>query len=57
MELWRDSGHFEQFDNSVGKSEDWYSNLSGGGVFGDRKYFGFDFVMVERFDGGCFEDG
>ena len=57
MELQRNSGHFEQFDNSVGKSEDWYSNLSGGGVFGDRKYFGFDFVMVERFDGGCFEDG
>ena len=35
MELQRDSGHFERFDNSVGKSEDWYYDLSGGEVFED----------------------
>ena len=33
--LQRDSRHFERSDNSVDKSEDWYSDLSGGGVFGD----------------------
>ena len=57
MELRRDSGHFERFSNYVDKSEDWYSDSSGDGVFGDGKYFGFDFAVVERFDGGYFEDG
>ena len=32
VELQRDFEHFDRFDSSVGKSEDWYSNLSGGGV-------------------------
>ena len=39
----------------------WYSNLSGGWVFEDWKYFGFDFgfdfAVVECFDDGYFEDG
>ena len=35
MEIYRDSGHFERFDNFVGMYEDWYSDLIGGGVFGD----------------------
>ena len=30
-----DSRHFEQFDNFVDKSEDWHSDLRGGGLFGD----------------------
>ena len=41
------------------KSTDWYSDLSGGRVFGDWKYFcfefGFDFAVVEKFDGGYLE--
>ena len=45
----------------VDKSEDWYSDLSGGGVFGDWIYFdldfGFGFAVVERFDIGYFEGG
>ena len=35
VELQRDSDHFEMFDNSMGTYEDWYFDLSGGGVFGD----------------------
>ena len=31
----RDSEYFEQLDNFVGKYADWYSDLSGGVVFGD----------------------
>ena len=27
--------HFKRFDNYVDKSVNWYSNLSGGGVFED----------------------
>ena len=57
MEIQRDSGHFEPFDNCVGKYEDWYSDLSCSGVFGDKKYFGFDFAVVERLNDGYFEDG
>ena len=35
VELQRDFGHFGRFDNSVGRPEDWCSDLSGGGVLGD----------------------
>ena len=56
MDLQSDSEHFERFDNFVGKFDDWYSDLSGGGVFGDLKHFGFYFVAVEWFDGEYFED-
>ena len=35
MVLLGKGGAIERFDNSVGKSGDWYSDLSGGGVFGD----------------------
>ena len=52
---------FGRFGNSAGRLEDWCSDLSGGGVFGDGKYFGFDFgfnfAVEEQFDGRCFEDG
>ena len=44
----------------MGTSEDWYYDLSGGGVIEDWKYFcfdfGFDFVVAERSYGGYFED-
>ena len=40
----------------MGKFEDWNSDLSGGGVFGDWKYFSFDFAVVDQPDDGYFED-
>ena len=61
VEIQRDSHYFEHFDIFVGTYEDWYSDLSGGGVFEDWKCFGFDFgfdfVVVEQFDSGYFKDG
>ena len=63
VELQRDYEHFERFDNFLGTSEDFFINLSGGGVFGDWKHLGFDlcfgfgFVGVERSNGEYFGDG